>query len=212
MDSESVFTFAFKLNRLSLTQQDFDRLAAGDEQALQAYYKTHYSYVTGWLLHREQCPADRVGALYTDAVLRVRDAVLRGRVEAGNLRAYLLKTAINGWKMERRSESSLLKRYEQYLQQLPDEPAENDFDQLVRSEEETGLEQRQQRHILAVQQALAKLSDACRQLLLDTIVNGIKVGGLATKFGLKDARGVTAKKQDCKNQLQKLTLQFISKG
>lgn len=212
MESDSVFTFAVELNRLSLTQQDFDRLAAGDEQALEAYYKAHYGYVTGWLLHREQCPADRVGELYTDAVLRVRDAALRGRVEAGNLRAYLLKTAINLWKMERRSESSLLKRYERYLQQLPNNPAENDFDHLIRSEEETGLEQYRQRHLIAVQQALAKLSDACRQLLLDTIVNGIKVGGLASKFGLKDARGVTAKKQDCKNQLQKLTLQLLSNG
>lgn len=192
-----------------MTASEFSLFAAGDENALQQFYKAQYGYVTGWLLYREKCPKDRVGELFTDALLRVRDKAMRGEVEVGNLRAYLLRTAINLWKMELRRESSLLKRHEQYLEQLPADFEEREFDALVRSEEETGLEVREQRNILAVQRALALLSEACRQLLTDTIVNGAKVGGLVAKFGLKDARGVTAKKQDCKNQLQRLTLQVI---
>lgn len=198
-----------KTTRPSLTAPEFALFAAGDENALQQFYKAQYGYVTGWLLYREKCPKDRVGELFTDALLRVRDKAMRGEVEAGNLRAYLLRTAINLWKMELRRESSLIKRHEQYLEQLPVDFDEREFDALVRSEEETGLEVRQQRNILAVQRALALLSEACRQLLTDTIVNGFKVGGLVGKFGLKDARGVTAKKQDCKNQLQRLTLQVM---
>lgn len=192
-----------------MTASEFSLFAAGDEAALQQFYKAQYGYVTGWLLYREKCPKERVGEFFTDALLRVRDKAMRGEVEAGNLRAYLLRTAINLWKMELRRESSLLKRHEQYLEQLPADHEEREFDALVRSEEETGLEVRQQRNVLAVQRALALLSEACRQLLTDTIVNGFKVGGLVEKFGLKDARGVTAKKQDCKNQLQRLTLQVI---
>jgi len=192
-----------------LTEQDFAHFAAGDENALQQLYKAYYGYVTGWLVYREKCPADQAGAFYTDAVLRVRDKAVLGEMEAGNLRAYLLRAAINLWKMELRRESSLLKRHEKFLEQLPSEAGDADFDTLVREEEETGLEKRQQRHILAVQRALAMLSEACRQLLTDTIVNGLKVGRLVEKFGLKDARGVTAKKQDCKGQLQRLTLQVM---
>ena len=188
------------------------RFAAGDEQALQQFYKAQYGYVTGWLVYREKCPRERAAEFYTDAVLRVRDKALQGELAAGNLRAYLLRTAINLWKMEVRRESSLLRRHEQYLEQLPADTADTDFDSLIRSEEETGLDLRRQRNALAVQRALALLSEACRQLLTDTIVNGFKVGGLVEKYGLKDARGVTAKKQDCKGQLQRLTLQIMQQN
>lgn len=192
-----------------MTEHEFSKFTAGDDHALQQFYKTHFKYVTGWLQYKENCPADRVSEMYTDAILAVRDKAIRGELKLSNLRAYLLVTAVNMWKMEGRRQSSLLKRHERYLDQLPDEISDMDFDKLVRSEEETGLEIRKQRKVLAIRQALLKLSDACRQLLNDTIVNGIKVGGLAEKFGLKDARGVTAKKQDCKGQLQRLTLQVM---
>ena len=193
----------------TLTAADFERFAAGDEPCLSAFYKAHYGYVTGWLVYREHCPLEKAREIYTDAVLRVRDKAMQGEVAAGNLRAYLLKTAINFWKMSQRKETSLLKRHEKYLEQLPDETSLPDFDQLVKSEEETGLEQQQQRNILVVQRALAMLGEACRQLLSDTILQGIKVGVLVEKYGLKDARSVTAKKQDCKGQLQRLVQKVV---
>ena len=211
-ESESrtnAYLYPAKSTRHSLTAQEFAQFAAGDERALQQFYKAHYGYVTGWLVYREKCPADRAAEFFTDAVLRIRDKSMQGELEAGNLRAYLLRTAINLWKMELRRETSLLKHHEKYLEQLPQNLDDTDFDGLIRNEEETGLEKRRQYHALAVLQALESLSEACRQLLTDTIVNGLKVGGLVEKFGLKDARGVTAKKQDCKNQLQRLTLQVL---
>ncbi len=201
-----------KTIRYPLTEQDFAQFASGDERTLQQFYKAHYGYVTGWLVYREKCPADRAAEFYTDAVLRIRDKARQGDLEAGNLRAYLLRTAINLWKMDLRRENSLLKRHEKFLEQLPPDAGDTDFDNLVRNEEETGLDQRQMRNALAVQRALELLSEACRQLLTDTIVNGLKVGGLVEKFGLKDARGVTAKKQDCKGQLQRLTLQVMQQN
>lgn len=187
----------------------FARFAAGDEQALQDMYKTHYAYATGWLIYREKCPRDRADALYTDSVLRLRDKAMAGELEEQNLRAYLLKITINAWKMEQRRELSLLKRHERFLEQLPPHDHEEDFDLLLRSEEETGLALEQQRKTLAIRAAFERLSEACRQLLTDTIILGLKVGGLPEKFGLKDARGVTAKKQDCKNQLKRFTLERL---
>ena len=195
-----------------MTEQEFAHFASGDEKALQQFFKAHYGYVTGWLIYREKCPQDRAGEFYTDAVLRVRDKAMQGELEAGNLRSYLLRTAINGWKMELRRETSLLKRHERYLEQLPGDHDDSDFDALLRNEEETGLEVRQQQSMLAIQRALKLLSEACRQLLTDTIINGIKVGGLVEKYGLKDARGVTAKKQDCKGQLQRLALGVLQQN
>lgn len=192
-----------------MTEQEFIQFAAGDEQALHRFYKAQYGYVTGWLIYREKCPADRAAEFFTDAVLRVRDKAMQGDLEAGNLRAYLLRAAINGWKMELRRENSLLKRHERFLEQLPPDTGEMEFDTLIRDEEATGLEKRRQRHTLAVLRGLELLSEGCRQLLTDTIVNGLKIGGLVEKYGLKDSRGVTAKKQDCKGQLQRLTLQVM---
>lgn len=192
-----------------MTAAEFERFATGDEPCLSAFYKAHYGYVTGWLVYREHCPQENAREIYTDAVLRVRDKAMQGEVTAGNLRAYLLKTAINFWKMSQRKETSLLKRHEKYIEQLPAEKALEDFDQLVKSEEETGLEQQQQRNILVIQRALTMLGEACRQLLADTILQGIKVGVLVEKYGLKDARSVTAKKQDCKGQLQRLVQKVV---
>lgn len=210
----SLNSYIYRAKQLDplLTELELTQLASGSEQALKQLYKAHYSYVTGWLVYREKCPPDRVGEFYSDAVLRVRDKAMQGELEAGNLRAYLLRTAINGWKMELRRQSSLLKRHERYLEQLPQDADPSEFDQLIRTEEETGLEKQQQRHTLAVLHALELLSEACRQLLTDTIVNGLKVGGLVEKYALKDARGVTAKKQDCKGQLRRLTLQVMEQN
>lgn len=187
-----------------LTASEFERFAAGDETELTAFFKQHFGYVTGWLIYREKCPPDQAREWYADAVLRVRLKAMQGEVNAGNLRAYLLKTAINFHKMEQRRESSLLKRHERFLEQLPPNAADEDFDQLIKEEETAGIDLKQQRNILVLQKALALLGDACRQLLTDTILHGIKVGQLVEKYGLKDARGVTAKKQDCKGQLQRL--------
>ena len=195
-----------------MTEQEFEHFASGDDGALLQLFKAQYGYVTGWLVYREKCPRERVREFYTDAVLRVRDKAMHGELEYGNLRAYLLRTAINLWKMDLRHETSLLKRHERYLDELPENPGDHEFDNLVRHEDETNLEIRQQRNIIAVQCALAMLGDACRQLLTDTIVNGIKVGGLVAKYGLKDARGVTAKKQDCKSQLQRLMQQVMQQN
>jgi len=195
-----------------LTEQEFAYFASGDETALQQFFKAQYGYVTGWLIYREKCPQDRVGEFYTDAVLRVRDKAMQDEVEPGNLRAYLLRTAINLWKMELRHQTSLLKRHERYLERLPGDFDDSNFDTLIRSEEEMGLEIRQQQSMLAIRRALKLLSDACRQLLTDTIINGIKVGGLVEKYGVKDARGVTAKKQDCKGQLRRLALQVMQQN
>jgi len=195
-----------------LTEQEFAYFASGDETALQQFFKAQYGYVTGWLIYREKCPKDRVGEFYTDAVLRVRDKAMQDEVEPGNLRAYLLRTAINLWKMELRHQTSLLKRHERYLERLPGDFDDSNFDTLIRSEEEMGLEIRQQQSMLAIRRALKLLSDACRQLLTDTIINGIKVGGLVEKYGVKDARGVTAKKQDCKGQLRRLALQVMQQN
>lgn len=195
-----------------MTEQEFAYFASGDETALQQFFKAQYGYVTGWLIYREKCPKDRVGEFYTDAVLRVRDKAMQDEVEPGNLRAYLLRTAINLWKMELRHQTSLLKRHERYLERLPGDFDDSNFDTLIRSEEEMGLEIRQQQSMLAIRRALKLLSDACRQLLTDTIINGIKVGGLVEKYGVKDARGVTAKKQDCKGQLRRLALQVMQQN
>ncbi len=193
----------------TLTAPEFERFAAGDETLLTAFFKQHYGYVTGWLVYRERCPLDNAPEIYTDAVLRVRTKVMQGEVTSGNIRAYLLKTAINFWKMSQRTENSLLKRHEKFIEQLPSELSATDFDQLVKNEEATGLELQQQRNIIVVQRALASLGDACRQLLSDTILQGIKIGQLVEKYGLKDARSVTAKKQECKGQLQRLVQKVL---
>lgn len=83
-------------------------------------------------------PKDRVREMYNDAVLAVRDRAMSGNLRPDNLLG-LLVTASNCWKMELRRQSSLLKRHERYLEQLPDNIDDTDFDSLIRSEEETGL-------------------------------------------------------------------------
>jgi DNA-directed RNA polymerase specialized sigma24 family protein len=195
-----------------LTDQEFEQFSAGDENSLSEFYCAHYSYVTGWLIYKEKCPQGHASEFYNDAVFRVRDMSVQGKLKPGNLRAYLLLTAINLWKMEIRGGTSLLKRHEKYLEQLPDNYNELDFDTLIRSEEDANLEINQQRTTLAIQRAMEQLSDACRKLLTDTIVNGKKVGGLVEEYGLKNALGVTAKKQDCKKQLRRLVEQIINQN
>ena len=196
-----------------MTKQEFESFASGDEHALSGFFKAHFGYTTGWLIYRESCPKDRAPDIYCDAVLRIRDKAMSGDLEYGNIRAYLLKTAINFWKMEQRGETSLLKQQENYLNQISDTGIESEFDLLEKVETEEQLETQRKRNLVLVSNAMQKLSEACRILLKDNIINGIKVGKLVEKYGLKNAKGVTAKKQDCMSQFRNhIKIMAIDKG
>ncbi len=191
-----------------ISEETFEALCNGDERALTSYYRDNYGYVVGFLVYRHAADRTEADDCYTDAVLKLRDKAMQGALVFGNLRAYLLKTAIMLLAERRRGARSLLRRHEAFLSEQPNDG--DDTDPLIGQEDARSTEQTARREAHAMQAALATLDETCRQLLTDTILLGLKVGELAEKFGLKNPRVVTDKKIKCKEKLRTLILTELS--
>ncbi len=192
-----------------MTEQSFRQLAAGYKAALNSLYTAYYGHVTGVLVYKYRCPQDEAQEIYTDTVLRFQDKVIEGSVENSNVKAYLQRIAINFFLERKRKAKTALERSEAYLHDLAQTPPD-EYDPLVAREDRYGLETGQQTRLLALQKAMARLDEICRNLLTDSIALGIKPRFLAEKFGFKNARVVSDKKSRCKQELKSLVQQLLA--
>jgi DNA-directed RNA polymerase specialized sigma24 family protein len=185
----------------------FARLVDGDEAVLDQAYLEWSSYVTSWLVHKEKAPTADAEDLFADALLRFREKVRDGSIESfDNPRAYVLKTAIRMWHARCKQQVSLTRRHQMYYAKH----FEDDYvDPLIAQEESFALAEEGKTQASAMQRALNKLDEICRNLLMDTLVMGLKPRDVFEKYGYKNARVLTDKKARCKKELVTLAHGFL---
>lgn len=181
-------------------QNECDRLKAGDQKVVEQLFRQHYAYVTGFLVYREHIDKESASDAYTDAVLLFAQLVRDGRADCRNTRAFILKTALNTIRQERRIVKKVkpellgdlfLDFFLHQSQQFSDPLAEN--------EEQETLQQQ----ILSFESAWQKISDRCRELLTKKVYEGIKNADLALQFNLKNNDVVVQAIAQCKESLKK---------
>jgi len=188
----------------TFSESDFEELKQGNTRALDKLYVNNYQYVLGMLIYRNGASREDAEDIYMDALLKFHTAVIEDKVVWGNINGFLLKMALNILKERQRKESSIAKRLELALTSFYEEKEAVEFDKVLEAENEAAAELFNQKKIEALSAAWEKLGDVCRELLQDTIVNGVKPRFLLDKYEFKNARVITDKKVKCKKKLLKL--------
>lgn len=189
----------------SFSEQDFEELKGGNLKLLDKLYVSNYQYVLGMLIYRHGASKEDAEDVFMDSMLKFQTAVSNNKVAWGNMRAYLTKIAINLLKERQKRVYSLAQKTEDALRNFYQEKEDINFDKLIEQESEQEEEQSNRKKIIALQWAWEQLGDVCKELLNDTIVNGLKPRFLVEKFEFKNARVITDKKMRCKKKLLDLT-------
>ncbi len=198
------------MNR-EFTEMDFEDLKKGDEKALDKLYMAYYSYVMGMLRYKYKANQSDAEDFYADAILKFREIVQEKEITYTNIRGYIMKTALNFLREQKRRDKSLVKKVEDYLnvqEQLQEDETINQ-DAILLEEGQQIFYDNDAKRIHALKVAFEKLGEICRELLLDTIVRGLKPRDIYEKFDYKNTRVITDKKGKCKKKLLKLTQEVL---
>lgn len=191
-----------------MTEQEFLSLQQGNETLLDKVFKENYQKVMEILCYRYKVNKADAEDIYMETILRFRDKIFEGKVEYGNIQAYLSKTATHLFFNRQRDQSSRMKKMENYLVTQKQEMVV-EGDTLQQAEEDAEIAGVQKNKINAMRWAMQKLDETCRKLLTDTIILGLKPSAVFEKYGYKNARVLTDKKGRCKKALKALIEQKL---
>ena len=81
---------------------------------------------------------------------------------------------------------------------------DEEFDPMIRAEEEQQRTAWKETHLQAFKQAFEKLTEQCRQLLTKSIIDKIRMEAICKDLGYKNAETAKAAKYKCKKRLKAL--------
>lgn len=173
-----------------------DRIREGDEEALVHLYHANRRPVTAYVLRNSGTVDDAEDLLQEALVIlweRIRGNAFEQRAGVGT---FLYATARNLW----------LRRLTKlrFQSPLPEE---------MSVEEENPLELLIDRErFSAVHQALDRLGNPCKQLLLLFYWDGLRMDAIAKEMGFANAETVKSKKYQCKKALADLVRRELAQG
>lgn len=175
---------------LNTERRLLERIARGDDRALASLYDTNWKVTVSYVL-RNSGTTDDAKDLLQEALVILWERVRSGKFEASaRLGTFLHGTVRNLW----------LRRLARRRRETPDEAAgdassdaPSPLEELVESEE-AGL----------VNDALNRLGDPCRRLLMLFYWEELPMEEIAVRMGFANADTAKSKKYQCKKALQEL--------
>ena len=189
----------------SFNEDDFEALKNGDTQMLDKLYVDSFQYVMGTLIHKKGVAREDAQDFYSEALLRFHTAVLSDKMSWGNVKGYLLRIALNLLVEKHRENDTYVQKTENALRVFYEEKEEKYFDKVVEKEDAEEVESMNVKRLRAMDWAWNELSEVCREILEDTVINDLKPRNLMAKYSYKNTRVITDKKIKCKQRLLKLT-------
>ncbi|MEM6964305.1 MAG: hypothetical protein AAF573_06040 [Bacteroidota bacterium] len=190
-----------------------EELQAGNEKVLDQLFIANYEYCVGRLTKEfhsrsgsHYCSNDDARDTVMDGFLKLRNELLKGKVENNNLRGYLLIICRNLWLkkvQKQRSKLSLdIEKVEYYLGQKEDLYKE-DFNPLLKKELAEELTETEKLQADTFQAAWQKLGEKCKQLLHAFYIEKIKLKDLQERFNYSSYDTIKSMRRKCYNGLLK---------
>lgn len=188
-----------------MTKADFEHLVTQLQQGnnqplkqLQAYQQD----VIGMLRNRSKgsCALHDAEDIFIDGVMAFRQNVLQGKAVYQNVKGYLATICWNKWLERSRSRQRKLKKQDDIKRQLY-VVKEETYDPLVKQEETQEALAATQARIIVLQQAMAKLSAKCQQILHLSIVEEVSMKMIAEQMGFASANVAKTTKSRCYRKL-----------
>ena len=198
-----------------MTDEEFNKLVeqlqAGNEQVLDTLFIAHYEYCVNQLTKEfnsgnHYCSSDDAKDIVMDGFLKLREELLKGKVENKNLRGYLVIICRNMWLKKVKKEGSKfsldIEKVEYYLGQKEDLYNE-DFNPLLKQEIADELTEKQKLQSETFQAAWKKLGEKCKQLLHAFYIEKIKLKDLQERFEYSSYDTIKSMRRKCYNGLLK---------
>lgn len=178
---------------LTTDSRILDLIRNGDEEALAWLYKANQKAITAYVT-RNHGTADDAEDMLQEALIVLWERVRTGRFEyTAKLSTFIYATVKNMWARElarRRREQPAI---EDLNLTIADDPSV--LDDLIQSEQAE-----------KVRNALNRLGDPCKKLLMLYYWEELSMEEIAEEMGFANAQTVKSKKYQCKEMLKKLLL------
>ncbi len=175
-----------------------DMIRRGDEQALVRLYELNRKMVSSFVA-RNNGTHDDYEDLLQEALVILWERVRAGRFEySSKLSTFIFGTVKNIWlrKLARARREVLI----DLQSEEHEDPQETALDELIDSEEAS-----------AVKQALERIGDVCKEILLLYYWEECSMEEIATKLGFANAETAKSKKYQCKKALEKMLKQTLNR-
>jgi len=160
-----------------------EKIAKGDETALDYLYKKHYRMMTNLVL-KNNGTEEEAKDVYQEALLAFWQKAISGKlVLTSKISTFLYSICLNQWRKELDRKSRL-------------------SNEEVDSEEFQGHDQNERYKI--VMQCISELGDTCKRILTYYYFDGLNMTDIAEKLNFANTDTAKTKKYKCKKKLDSL--------
>ena len=174
-------------------QEVLDKIARGEEEALDYLYKKYYRMMTNIVL-RNNGTEEEAKDVYQDALVVFWQKATSGKlVLTSRISTFIYSICLNLWRKELERKSRLV--------QSDGNEGEPDYMTHERDEK-----------VRIIHECINELGDACRKLLSYHYFDGMSMTEIAKKLGYANTDTAKTKKYKCKQKLYKLVKTKYSKS
>jgi len=179
----------------------------GDNKPLDDIFSAYYAYCVNWLLNKYSCTQADAEDLFMDAMLIFRTQVIHGKVDARNIKGYLITVAKNIYLQRLRRKNIDVEYLPDQLEYILGKDTglyDEDFDPLLKKEQINLAQEVDKQKYLAYQDAWKKLGEKCQNLLKRFYIDRVKLKDLQEELGYGSYDSIKSTKLRCFKQLKKL--------
>lgn len=178
-------------HNFGLTEREFielqEKIRQGDEQLFERVFLTHFEYCMNYLKSRYKAGHAYAYDTVMWSMLRFRLKLLEGKLEYGNLQAYLLRIAIAQYQKDQGNSKEV------FIEIFPEMPVSYEAE-ADPADEET---------LAQLARAWDKLGDLCRQLLQGFYYDKIDLRTLTAQLADSSEANTRKRKERCIKELRK---------
>lgn len=172
-----------------MNAKDVDDIKKGDMTPLKSIFDANYSYCVQNLMKFCNCSETDAKDMAIDAILVLREKIMMDEYSNQNVRAYLLKVALNKWRNQRRRNARLIDYDPILLCRYLTSKAEQD--------DSENINQKVQGIICVIN----SLGDPCRSVLNLNLVQGLSLEVVYRRLGYNSKGVLKTTKSRCMKRL-----------
>ncbi|MEM1323634.1 MAG: sigma-70 family RNA polymerase sigma factor [Bacteroidota bacterium] len=142
-------------------------------------------------------------SVFNDALIALSDAISKKQYREGSLKSYfqtILKNKCLDYLRKRRRSTDEIKEDTSIIDEKP-----NPEEQLIWKEEQVGRSEEEEKKRQLLAEAMLKLSQKCRNILIDKYLHGLKPRQIAAKYeDIKNAATARSTLYECFKKLLKI--------
>ena len=192
-----------------------EQLVSGNNSFLKQVFIEHSSYCVNYLMKKYRWAKEDAEDLLMDAIIVLREQILKGKFKGNNIRGFLVTVARNkylNWKKKKYTTIPFQIDQVEYYINKQNQVYNEDFNPLLKLEESNRLKTEEEKQVNAFLKAWETLSPKCKKLLNDVHLEGLKLKDLQIKLGYGSYPSIKSTKSRCFRELKAKAKSLLKKN